>query len=234
MHSIDGQVVRWHPVADAVALQQAAYRWILDASVRAIAARGRFVIVLSGGNTPRAVYAMLRDADADWSHWGIWFGDERCASPDDPERNSVMARDAWLSHVAIPQDRVHVIAAELGADVAARAYADALRDIGDFDLLLLGLGEDGHTASLFPDHDWGIAPHAPDALAVFDAPKPPPQRVSLSATRLKRAREVLFLVEGESKRDAVRRWRERDDIPARAIRPDVGVDVLIASALLVP
>jgi 6-phosphogluconolactonase len=234
MHSIDGQVVRWHPVADAVALQQAAYRWILDASVRAIAARGRFVIVLSGGNTPRAVYAMLRDADADWSHWGIWFGDERCASPDDPERNSVMARDAWLSHVAIPQDRVHVIAAELGADVAARAYADALRDIGDFDLLLLGLGEDGHTASLFPDHDWGIAPHAPDALAVFDAPKPPPQRVSLSATRLNRAREVLFLVEGESKRDAVRRWRERDDIPARAIRPDVGVDVLIASALLVP
>ena len=234
MQSDNGQVVRWHPVADTAALQELAVRCTLDAAARAIAARGRFAIVLAGGNTPRGVYAMLRDATTDWSRWDIWFGDERCAPPDDPERNSVMAHDAWLSHVAIPQDQVHVIAAERGADAAARAYADALRDIGDFDLVLLGLGEDGHTASLFPGHDWGIAPYAPDALAIYDAPKPPPQRVSLSGARLSGAREVVFLVVGESKRDAVRRWRECDDIPARAIRPDVGVDVLIVSALLLP
>jgi 6-phosphogluconolactonase len=234
MQSIDGQVVRWHPVADAAALQQSTRRWILDAAARAIAARGRFVIVLAGGNTPRAAYAMLRDATTEWSRWEIWFGDERCAALDEPERNSVMARDAWLSHVAIPQDQVHVIAAERGADAAACAYADALRDIDDFDLVLLGIGEDGHTASLFPGHDWGIGLHAPDALAVFDAPKPPAQRVSLSAVRLSRAREVVFLVEGESKRDAARRWRERDNIPARAIRPYSGVDVLIHASLLLP
>lgn len=239
MQPIDEQIVRWHPVADSAVLQQAAYRWILDASVRAIAARGRFAIVLAGGNTPRGAYAMLRDAGADgtpadWSRWQIWFGDERCALPDDPDRNSMMARTAWLDHVAIPQDRVHAILSELGADVAARSYADLLRDAGDFDLVLLGLGEDGHTASLFPGHDLGAVPSAPDAIAVFDAPKPPPQRVSLSASRLRRAREVLFLVEGESKRDAVTRWRDGEGIPARAIRPEHGVDVLIEASLLLP
>ena len=231
------QIVRWHPVADADALRVAAYRWIMDASARAIAARGRFVIVLAGGNTPRGVYAMLRGACSnesrpDWSRWEIWFGDERCALPDDPQRNSMMARDVWLDHVAIAPDRVHDIPAERGAEPAAQIYAAALRGIGDFDLVLLGLGEDGHTASLFPGHDIGAATNAPDTLAVFDAPKPPLQRVSLSASRLGRAREVLFVIEGESKRDAVTRWRDRADIPARAIRPHSGVDVLVEATLL--
>ncbi len=228
----DGDIVRWHPVADAAAMQQAACRWVIDASAHAIAERGYFTIVLAGGNTPRGVYALLRDAATDWSRWDIWFGDERCAPVDDPDRNSVMASAAWLDHVAIPHDRLHIIPAECGADAAARTYADALHDVGAFDLVLLGLGEDGHTASLFPDHDWGTEANAADVLAVFEAPKPPPQRVSLSAARLSRAREVLFLVDGESKRAAIALWRSDADIPARAIRPDAGVDVLIQASLL--
>ena len=100
--------------------------------------------------------------------------------------------------------------------------------------MLLGLGEDGHTASLFPGHEWGTAPGSPDTLAVFDAPKPPPQRVSLSAARLSRARQVIFLVSGQSKQRAVAAWRAGKDIPARTIRPAVGVDVLVESALLEP
>jgi 6-phosphogluconolactonase len=134
--------------------------------------------------------------------------------------------------VPIPQDQVHAIPAELGAEASALSYADTLRGVGDFDLVLLGLGEDGHTAGLFPGRDWGVAASAPDALAVFDAPKPPPQRVSLSAARLSRAREVLFLVEGVSKRDAVARWRMGASIPARSIHPHAGVDVLVESQLL--
>jgi 6-phosphogluconolactonase len=98
--------------------------------------------------------------------------------------------------------------------------------------VLLGFGEDGHTASLFPGRDWGVAASAPDALAVLHAPKPPPQRVSLSAARLSRTREMLFLVEGEAKRSAVTQWRMGADIPARAIHPEAGVDVLVESALL--
>ena len=103
-----------------------------------------------------------------------------------------------------------------------------------FDLALLGLGEDGHTASLFPGHEWGITPDSPDTLAVFDAPKPPPQRVSLSAARLSRSRQVIFLVAGESKHRAVTEWRNGKIIPARAIAPAAGVDVLVESALLMP
>ncbi len=231
---LDADAVRWHPVADIAALQAQAYRWILEASAAAIAARGRFVLVLAGGNTPRSIYAALRDADTDWSRWEVWFGDERCLPAGDPERNSVMAAEALLAHVPIQPDSIHVIAAELGASAAAARYTNALNDVGTFDLVLLGLGEDGHTASLFPDHDWGRGAGASAALAVLDAPKPPPHRVSLSAARLSDTHATLFLVTGAAKFDAVRRWRQGDAIPARSIRPQAGVDILITADLLGP
>ena len=224
--------VRWLGVADVAELQRTACRRIVAAAERAIKQRGEFIIVLAGGNTPRGVYRLVRAEGADWSRWSVYFGDERCSPVDDVERNSKMAADEWLDHVPIPKNRLHPIPAELGPAAAALAYADTLRGVGEFDLVLLGLGEDGHTASLFPNHDWGTAPDAPDVLAVFDAPKPPPQRVSLSAARLSHAREVLFLVAGESKREAIERWRAGEDIPARAIRPRAGLDVLVESKLL--
>ena len=224
--------VRWVPVANVSELERAACRRIIEAAERTIKQRGKFVIVLAGGNTPRCVYRWLHEQDANWAHWHVYFGDERCLPADDVGRNSKMAADEWLDHVPIPKGQVHPIPAELGPAAAALAYADTLRDVGEFDLVLLGLGDDGHTASLFPNHDWGSAPDAPDVLAVFDAPKPSPARVSLSAARLSRAREVLFLIAGQSKRDAVKRWRACEDIPARAIQPRAGVDVLLESKLL--
>ncbi len=225
----DNAAVRWHGVADTEALRSEACRRILAAASDAIERRGDFLIVLAGGNTPRDVYRMLRSADTDWSRWQVYFGDERCLPVDNLERNSRMAADAWLGHVEIPLDQVHTICAEHGAEVAAHAYAKVLRDVDDFDLVLLGLGEDGHTASLFPGHEWGTNADAEDVLAVFDAPKPPPQRVSLSAMRLSRAGAVLFLVAGESKRAAMTQWRAGADIPARSIMPACGVDVLVES-----
>ena len=226
--------VRWDSVVDVAALRESACAGILATAAEAIVRRGRFLIVLAGGNTPQGVYQMLCGADTDWSRWHVYFGDERCVPADDPERNSRMAADAWLDHVPIPGNQVHTLPAELGAQAAAQAYANTLRDVGDFDLVLLGLGEDGHTASLFPDHDWGTDASAADTLAVVDAPKPPPQRVSLSARRLSRARAVLFMVTGKGKRDAVTRWRAGADIPARAIEPPTGVDVLVEAMLLRP
>jgi 6-phosphogluconolactonase len=189
--------------------------------------------VLAGGDTPRRVYERLRAADTNWARWQIYFGDERCLPVTDPGRNSRMAADAWLEHVPIPAMQVHTIAAERGAAEGGAAARVMLRGIGDFDLVLLGLGEDGHTASLFPGHDWGEAQDAPDALAVLDAPKPPSQRVSLSAARLSRAREVLVLIHGESKREAVSRWRAGERLPIVAVRPARGMDVLLTSTLLV-
>lgn len=227
-------MTRWHAVSDERALQQAALEIILAGAVRAIRERGRFHLVLAGGNTPRALYRELCAAQTDWSAWHIYFGDERCLPPADSQRNSRMAAEAWLDCVPVPLLQLHAIPAELGAFRAARMYAETLQTVGDFDLVLLGLGEDGHTASLFPGHERGTAPGSPDTLAVLDAPKPPSQRVSMSAARLSRARQVLFLVSGESKHRAVAEWRAGMDIPARAIMPPAGVDVLVESALLAP
>jgi len=219
-------------VADVSELRQLACERILDAARRAIAQRGEFHIVLAGGNTPRAVYRMLSIANADWAHWHIYFGDERCLPADDANRNSKMASDSWLDAVTIPENQIHVIPAEFGADVAAVLYAKDLHTMADFDLVLLGLGEDGHTASLFPGHDWGVTATAADVLAVVDAPKLPAQRVTMSAQRLSRTREVLFMVEGKNKREAVSQWQAGAELPVRAIRPDAGVDVLIEAQLL--
>ena len=224
--------VRWHALVDAEALRARAAEHVLDAAARAIRARGRFHVALAGGATPRGVYALLRTAMTDWIAWQIYFGDERCLPRGDDGRNSTMAAKAWLDHVAVPGKQVRQIPAELGARRAAAAYAAELRLVGEFDLVLLGLGSDGHTAALFPGQDWGTAPEAADALAVLDAPEPPAQRVSLSAARLSRARAVLFLVEGERKRAAISRWRAGEPLPASAIRPATGVDVLVTASLI--
>lgn len=221
------QSIRWHVFPDDTSLVANALARVLAAARDAIAQHGAFDIVLAGGNTPRKLYRALRHAGADWSRWHVWFGDERCAPPDDPQRNSRMARDEWLDHVAIPAANVHAIPAESGAREAAALYARELRVVDALDLVLLGLGEDGHTASLFPGHGWGTHADSPDAMAVFDAPKPPPERVSLSAQRLANARNVLFLVEGAGKRDAVAAWKRGDAIPAASIAPESGVDVLL-------
>jgi len=228
------QACRWHVVANENALQQSTIEMILTAAAQAIRERGQFQIVLAGGNTPRHIYRELCIAETDWSAWHIYFGDERCLPRTDSGRNSLMAEETWLAHVPIPAAHIHVIAAELGAIEAARLYSETLNKVNDFDLVLLGLGEDGHTASLFPDHEWGTTQDSPNALAVLDAPKPPSQRVSLSAVRLSRARHVLFLVSGESKHKAVAEWRAGKNIPARAITPATGVDVLVESRLLLP
>ena len=218
---------RWHLAADMHDWLTQALAWVGRAEAHALARHGAFHIVLAGGGTPRLLYQALSRQPHDWARWHVWFGDERCLPPLDPERNSAMARASLLDGTAIVPARFHAIPAELGPKVAAQEYAALLADIGAFDLVLLGLGEDGHTASLFPGHEWGAAQEVPDALPIFDAPKPPPERVSLSAHRLAHAHEVLFLVAGAGKRDAVARWQAGETIPASAIRPMGGVDVLL-------
>jgi 6-phosphogluconolactonase len=226
------QHVRWHALADVPAIHAAAAARVRSAAERAIAARGRFLLVLAGGRTPQGAYELLSRASAHWASWHVYFGDERCLAPEDPQRNSRMARVALLDRVPIPAAQVHVIRAELGPQEAAKDYDELLRPLAGFDLVLLGLGEDGHTASLFPGDARGLAPDAPDALPVLDAPKPPAQRVTLSARRLSRTAEAIFLVDGDSKRDAIERWRSGERIPAAAVAPRGGVDVLVEAALL--
>jgi 6-phosphogluconolactonase len=225
---------RWRSVANPSELNDIALSMILASAAVAIQKRGQFHLVLAGGDTPRAIYKKLRGVQTDWSAWHIYFGDERCVPPTDPRRNSLMAGEAWLDYVQIPADQLYTIPGELGADLAACEYAQTLNNVGIFDLTLLGLGDDGHTASLFPGHEWGTESDSPDTLAILNSPKPPSQRVSLSAARLSRSRQVIFLVSGESKRDALAQWRAGENIPATAIASETGIDVLVESALLSP
>lgn len=220
--SIHDSTTRWHSFTSQDAINQAATQRILAAAKEAIAQHGNFLVVLAGGSTPKSVYALLAKEHADWTNWHVYHNDDRCLPVDDTERNSKMARDVWLSKVAIPESQIHDIPAELGNIAGAKAYAITLKGARAFDLVILGLGEDGHTASLFPDQ---MIDNSADAVPVFNAPKPPADRITISAKRLNNTHEVMFLVTGAGKQEAVDKWRSGRSIPATLIKPANGVDV---------
>lgn len=168
-------------------------------------------LVLAGGTTPRRAYQDLASRELPWGRVSVLFGDERCLPPDDPESNYRMAADVLLDRVS--PATVHRIAGELGAEEAAALYEPVVA-AGPLDLVLLGIGPDGHTASLFPGSP-GLQSRGL-VVAVHGAPKPPPDRVSLTLGALRAARRVLILASGADKREAVRRaWSQ--EVPAGMI-----------------
>jgi 6-phosphogluconolactonase len=225
-------------VPDADALTQAAEALVGDAVLHAVERRGRCAIVLAGGGTPRALYERLAAYDAarlPWNLVDVWFGDERCVPPDDAASNYGMAREALLSRVPIPPENVHRIRGELGSAAAAEAYEAELRGTygavtpahaaggaGEgFDLVLLGIGTEGHTASLFPDHP---ALDVTDRWTTPVDPAPPTAkplvpRVTLTLPALTGAAEVLFLATGAEKKPIVDAVRAGDSaLPAARVR----------------
>lgn len=204
----------WNCLENADQVAETACKEILAAADAAIAEHGRFKIVLAGGTTPEKVYRLLAKSHADWQNWWVYHGDERCLPVDHKDRNSIMASNAFLNEVAIPKNQIFDIPAELGPEQGAAAYRPIVADALPFDLVLLGMGEDGHTASLFP----GQA-HDPFELthAVYSSPKPPPERISMSAQALSNARQVFILVTGANKRDAVKKWCSDLELPIATI-----------------
>jgi len=225
--TVNPPAVRWHHLPDAAAIAAETVRRVLLAADAAIARHGVFRVVLAGGSTPERAYRQLADSDADWARWELYLGDERCLPADDAERNSRMIEQAWLTRSPIGPRQVHWIPAERGATQGARDYEAVIETVLPFDMVLLGMGEDGHTASLFPGHR-----HDPARLVVpvEDAPKPPPERISLNFGALGQTREMLLLVSGASKRDAVHRWRNGEPLPVADLACDAGIDVLIDHA----
>jgi 6-phosphogluconolactonase len=173
---------------------------------------GAHTLVLAGGTTPRRCYEILAGMALEWGRVTVLFGDERCVPPNDPESNYRMAREALLDSVA--PFTVHRMPAELGAEEGAAAYDRLIARLGLLDLVLLGVGPDGHTASLFPGHA-GLQARG-WAVAVHDAPKPPPDRVSLTLGTLQTAHRVLVLATGADKADAVEKSK-RGEVPAGMI-----------------
>jgi 6-phosphogluconolactonase len=211
---------RFEILPTAAAVARGAADRILTAAQHAIAARGRFNLVLAGGRTPIAAYTLLVGAAADWERWHCFLGDERCLPADHPGRNSVAAARAFLDHVPIPAQNLHLIHAERGPVAAALDYELTLGGTPGaapwlpFDLVLLGMGEDGHTASLFPGHP---IPDGTLVMPVLDAPKPPPQRVSMTPKALSACREILVLVTGADKATALAAWRAGAALPVARV-----------------
>lgn len=194
-----------------------ACRIVIAEAAAALRERQIFRIVLAGGSTPQRTYEMLAGTAQDWSAWEIFWSDERCLPSDHAGRNSRMAQDAWLSRVAIPAGQIHPIPAELGAARAAAEYTKLVVDRQPFDLVLLGMGEDGHTASLFSTSADPIAP----VIAVHAAPKPPGERVSLNFETLRACRKQLVLITGAEKSPALFAWQQGAQLPiAHAVRND--------------
>ncbi len=203
-------------------LARAAAGEFLRAGNEAIAVRGRFLAALSGGGTPRATHEAIADraGEIDWRRVHVFWGDERCVGPDDPRSNFRMARETLLSRAPTPAENVHRWKAELPPSEAAGLYGNDLLSIaGDppvLDFVFLGLGEEGHTASLFP---------GTEALSITDRPCAAnfvptlgEWRLTLTYPALSSAREVVFLVEGEAKREIVRKIAEGGDYPAARVR----------------
>jgi 6-phosphogluconolactonase len=165
------------------------------------AARAGLEIALTGGSTPRRAYELAAQREQDWSRAGAWWGDERCVPPDDDRSNYRMAREALLDRVSHPP-RVHRIRGELRPAEAADEYEREL-DETQLDLLLLGLGPDGHVASLFPSAPT-LEERTRRAVAAEAGHEPFVPRVTLTLPVLCSGRSVLFLVTGESKADAAR------------------------------
>jgi 6-phosphogluconolactonase len=186
---------------------QVACKRMRSAIDQAMASRGVAHIALAGGTTPRRTYELLAGEIDDWSGVEIWFGDERAVGPDDPESNYRMVQETLLAGGSGPN--VHRIEGERGPESAAAAYAELLAErvptedgIPVIDLALQGLGPDGHTASLFPGNPVVRADGI--CVAVHEAPKPPPDRITLTVPALRAARAIVFLVTGGEKADAVR------------------------------
>jgi 6-phosphogluconolactonase len=218
-------------------LARAAAERIAQIAEHALSARGRFIVCLAGGSTPRATYEVLAapeyGAMIDWTQTHVFFGDERCVPPTDRESNYRTARDTLLSHVPVSLGNVHRIHGEMEPPAAAEQYEREMREffqkrLGQqkprFDLLLLGMGTDGHTASLFPgtpilrEKEKWVAAHRVEKLGAW--------RVSLTFPALNAAANVLILVTGKDKSETLYRVFKDpprpDFLPVQGIQPEDG------------
>ncbi|WP_008314488.1 6-phosphogluconolactonase [Leptolyngbya sp. PCC 6406] len=211
-----------HPTREA--LIQRSRDLVVARIETAIAERGRCTLALAGGSTPKPLYLALAQTDLPWDKLHIFWGDERYVAPDHPDSNAGMAKAAWLDQVAIPPSQIHLVPTHLSPPAAAAAYNHTLQGVLGIetrpDIILLGMGDDGHTASLFPH----TAALTVDDHLVTLGDKDGTPRITLTAAAINRSRCVLFLVTGTNKQPALTQVfaEDGDDqaYPSRLIRPE--------------
>jgi len=217
---------------DKHALSEHATEYIMRIANESIDLHGHFTIALTGGTTPGEVYSLLGSESfqsrIDWQFVHIFWGDERCVPHNSPESNFYLAQEVLLDKIAIPKSQIHPMPADqLDREAASQAYSIEMQNTFDtngipsFDLIHLGMGPEGHTASLFP-HQASL--HEKHRLVMpVSVPKPPPDRLTFTPPLLNAARNVLFLVTGSEKADALHAVLEGeyqpDEYPAQIVRP---------------
>ena len=245
--------IKYYVEPDPAALARRAAQYFVEMAGEAVEAQGRARIAISGGVTPKAAFQLLADLNQPWRNRMPWkmldffWVDERCVPPHDAESNYRMTREALLDHVPLSPGQIHRIEGELDPEAAAARYESELRNSfrlegaqsPRFDLVALGLGEDGHTASLFPGTE---AIHEMSRLAVANrAPQRDSWRVTLTWPVINHARSVFFLVSGAEKaailRDVLTGPRNPERLPSQLIWPSSGILSVIldkAAAALLP
>lgn len=223
-----GAEIKIYPDADGVA--RAAAERFTTLAAEAIAARGLFAVALAGGSTPRAAYVLLASDEfarqVDWARVHVFWGDERCVPPDHPDSNYRMAREALLDRIPIPGDNVHRIQGELPPERAAAIYQAELEAVlspgGRLDLVLLGMGADGHTASLFPGT--AALEEGERAVLAVHVERLRAWRVTLTLPLINAARKVIFVVTGASKAKTLQSVLAGPfgSYPAQRVRPTSG------------
>jgi 6-phosphogluconolactonase len=183
----------------------------------AVAKRGAVRVALTGGSSARLVYPLLRGAALDGSKTHVYFGDERAVAADHADSNYALARALWLGASRIPEDQIHRMPADVtDLEAGARAYEETLGET-PLDLVHLGLGPDGHVASLFPGHAL-LRERTRRVATLTDSPKPPPRRMTLTLRALREARLVCITAAGADKAEAVSRITERgSDLPGAIV-----------------
>jgi 6-phosphogluconolactonase len=212
--------------ADHVTLSKTVARRLQTVVTETLAEQETFALALAGGSTPRRLYELLADTDLPWPRIHLFWGDERVVPHDHPKSNVQLVRDTLLDGISIPDENVHPIPTEDPPDVNAASYADVLQHAfadrpHTFDLALLGMGADGHTASLFPEHD--PQPNDPKWVRAVSAPPRHDiaQRITCTLPVLNAARRAYVLVSGASKRETVdAALNERDHtLPITRVQP---------------
>jgi 6-phosphogluconolactonase len=207
----------WLIFDDEASLSKALAQEILDIAKKSIFEKDCFSIVLTGGQSALSLYKILSKAKSNWDKWYIYIGDERFLPKGHKDRNDRLINEIWLDNSIIPKKNIHFIQVELGLLKAMVEYENTLEKIDKFDIVLLSMGEDGHIASLFPNH---IYPEDQMVVVDQDSPKPPKERVSMSYKQLNRAHYIFKLIIGESKKKAVTLLKQNVNLPISRVNGD--------------
>ena len=200
----------WLIFDDEMSLSKALAQEVLNIAKKSIFEKDCFSIVLTGGQSVLNLYKILSKSDSNWEKWYIYIGDERCVPMRHKDRNDQVINEIWLDNSTISKNNIHFIQAELGLIEAQKEYEKVLKKIDKFDVVLLSVGEDGHVASLFPNHSY---PDNKMVVIESNSPKSPKQRLSMSYKQLNKSNYIFKLLIGKSKQQVVHLLQKTTNLP---------------------